>query len=157
MRSAHLDRVEPHHDDLELAVPVGGLVLDRTEVRLHGDAGDALHDELRGDGRFWPPHVGLAEEELPVEVRDVDRVHVDDVNLAKAGEREVLEELAAQSARADHEHARVLLHEREDLGRRLKGQRRVKDRAVVADVGHRPRPAEQLLQVREGARLAVVG
>jgi hypothetical protein len=49
----------------------------------------------------------VAKQELPVEVAEVDRVQVDNVNLAEPGEDEVLEELAADAASADHEHPRL--------------------------------------------------
>lgn len=40
------------------------------------------------------------EEELAVEVGHVDGVHVDDVDVGKAHEREVLEDFASQTASA---------------------------------------------------------
>lgn len=46
----------------------------------------------------------MSEEELPVEIAEVDCVQIDDVNLAEAGEDEVLEEFAAYAASADHEN-----------------------------------------------------
>ena len=52
-------------------------------------------------------NVLLAEEKLPVEIAEVDCIEVDNVDLAKAGENEVLEELASDAAGADHEHARL--------------------------------------------------
>ena len=45
----------------------------------------------------------LAKEELPVEVAQIDGVEIDDVNLAKAREYEVLEEFAANAAGANEE------------------------------------------------------
>jgi len=58
--------------------------------------------------RLWPADVLLSEEELAVEVGHVDGVEVDHVDLAEAHEREVLEQLAAEAAGADHQHARHL-------------------------------------------------
>eukprot|EP00966_Prymnesium_polylepis_P038144 884220-Prymnesium_polylepis.1 len=78
--AARLDRVEAHHDDLELLVPRLVLVLDRAEVRRHRDARDALHHKLGCDRRLGPADVLLAEEKLPVEVGDIDGVHVDHVD-----------------------------------------------------------------------------
>lgn len=49
----------------------------------------------------------IAEEELAIEIAQVDRVEVDDVDVAEAREDEVLEELAADTARAHHEHSRL--------------------------------------------------
>lgn len=44
-----------------------------------------------------------AEEELAVQVGEIDGVQVDDVDVAEAGEEEVLEQLAADTAGADEE------------------------------------------------------
>jgi hypothetical protein len=61
-------------------------------------------------------HLGLglldvlvAEQELAVQVAEVDGVEVHNVDVAEADEDEVLEQLAADAARAHHEHARLLL------------------------------------------------
>lgn len=43
------------------------------------------------------------EEELAVQVGEIDGVQVDDVDVAEAGEEEVLEQLAADTAGADEE------------------------------------------------------
>lgn len=50
----------------------------------------------------------VAEQELAVEVAEVDGVEVDNVDLAKAGEDEVLKQLAADAASPYHEYARLL-------------------------------------------------
>jgi hypothetical protein len=47
----------------------------------------------------------MPEEELSVEIREVDRVEVDNVDFAKAGEGEVLEELASDATSSNHENA----------------------------------------------------
>ena len=47
----------------------------------------------------------IAEQELAVEVAEVDGVEVYNVNLAKAGENEVLEEFAADAASSNHQDA----------------------------------------------------
>jgi hypothetical protein len=39
-----------------------------------------------------------AEEKLAVEIAEVDRIEVNDVNLAEAGKHEILEQLAADAA-----------------------------------------------------------
>lgn len=44
---------------------------------------------------------------MAVEVAQVDGVEVDDVDLAEAGENEVLQQLTANAASAYHEHARL--------------------------------------------------
>lgn len=50
----------------------------------------------------------VAEKKLAVEIAEVDGVEVDNVDLTKAGEHEVLEQLAADAASSYHEHARLL-------------------------------------------------
>lgn len=47
----------------------------------------------------------LAEQKLPVQVAQINRVKVNDVDLAKAGEHNVLEQFASDSAGADQEYA----------------------------------------------------
>jgi hypothetical protein len=49
----------------------------------------------------------VAEQELAIEVAQVDGVEVDDVDLAKAGEDKVLEELAADATSSHHQDARL--------------------------------------------------
>ena len=46
----------------------------------------------------------VSEEELPVQVAEIDRVEVDDVDFAEAGADEVLEELAADATGSNHQH-----------------------------------------------------
>jgi hypothetical protein len=61
------------------------------------------------------------EQELAVEVGDVDGVHIDHIDVHKPRQREVFQDLAAQAARADAQHAAVLrLDELAQLGARLK-------------------------------------
>ena len=50
----------------------------------------------------------VAKQKLAVEVAEVDGVEVDNVDLAKAGEDEVLKQLAADAASPYHEYARLL-------------------------------------------------
>lgn len=49
------------------------------------------------------------EEELAVEIWDLDRVHVYHIDVSKSREREVLEQFAAEPARADHKDLGELL------------------------------------------------
>lgn len=51
----------------------------------------------------------VAEQELAIQVAEVDGVEVDNVHVAEAHEDEVLEQLAADAARTDHEDARLPL------------------------------------------------
>ena len=55
----------------------------------------------------WGRRLYVPEEELSIEVGYVDGVHIDDVQLLEAGEGQVLEELAAEPARAHNQN----LHE----------------------------------------------
>ena len=105
--------------------------------------------------RLWPANIRLPEEELPVEVGDVNRVEVDHVNVAKAHQREVLEELAAEAAGADDEHARHRADEAEHLRHRLERHRLLEDGAKVALVCERAGAREQLRDVREAGDLLV--
>ena len=61
---------------------------------------------------------------------------------------EILEQLAAEAARAHHEHAADLVEEHQDVRRRLKWHRRLEERAEVALIGERPRTGEHLAHVR---------
>jgi hypothetical protein len=49
----------------------------------------------------------IAEQELPVEVAEIDGVQVDNVDLAEAGEDEILEQFAADAASSHHQDARL--------------------------------------------------
>lgn len=67
-----------------------------------------------GTRRHGPSGCCAPEEELPVQIGDVDRVHVDDMNVGEPKEGEVGEDLAAESAGAwerayegQHGYARV--------------------------------------------------
>ena len=54
--------------------------------------------------------VFVSEEELAVEVAQVDGVEIDDVDLAEAGQSEVLEQFAADAACADEQDAGLEAH-----------------------------------------------
>lgn len=58
---------------------------------------DSFLDKLGGDFSFVFTNVGVAEEELAVQVRDVDGVHVDDMDVLEAGEGKVFKDLAAEA------------------------------------------------------------
>jgi hypothetical protein len=49
----------------------------------------------------------VTKQKLAIEIAQVDGVEIDDVYFAEAGEHEVLEQLAADSASANQEHARL--------------------------------------------------
>jgi len=65
---------------------------------------NAAVDEGGGHFGLGLAHVLVPEEELPVQVGHVDGVHVDDVDLPEAHQRQVLQQLAAQTAGPDHQH-----------------------------------------------------
>ena len=52
----------------------------------------------------------VSEEELSVQVAEIDSVEVDDMNLAKATEKEVLKKLATNTSSSNHEHLRLSDH-----------------------------------------------
>lgn len=67
-------------------------------MRRDLDTLDSFLDKLGCDLRFVLANVGVAEEELTVQVGDVDGVHVDYMDFLKAGEGEIFEDFAAKTA-----------------------------------------------------------
>ncbi len=59
------------------------------------DAGDTFCDTGSSDLGFRFAYVGWAEEELAVEIRDVNGVHINHIDIAKARESKIFEEFAA--------------------------------------------------------------
>lgn len=53
----------------------------------------------------------VAEEELAIEIAKVNRIKINDVDLAEAGQDEVFEQLAADAASTDHQHARLVFRQ----------------------------------------------
>lgn len=93
--AARFDAVETADDHGKLHVVVFVLVLDFAAVRCDLDAFDTLLDELGGDFGFVAAYIRCTKEKLPVQVGDVNGVHVDNVDVLEAGEGEVLENLAS--------------------------------------------------------------
>lgn len=52
----------------------------------------------------------VSEEELSIQVAEIDSVEVNDMNLAKATENEVLKKLATNTSSSNHEHLRLSDH-----------------------------------------------
>jgi hypothetical protein len=52
--------------------------------------------------------VFATEEKLSIEIAEVDRIQVHDVDFTEAGQDEVLEEFASDAASADHENLGLL-------------------------------------------------
>jgi hypothetical protein len=50
-----------------------------------------------------------SKEELPVEIAQINGVKVDNVYLAKAGEHQILQQLAAYAASPDQQHPRLFI------------------------------------------------
>ena len=50
----------------------------------------------------------MAKEELAIEVAEVDRVQIDNVNLAETAEHEILEQLTSYTASTDKKYSSLL-------------------------------------------------
>ena len=109
--SASDDRVQAADDDVELSVEALVLLLDATEVRGDLNAGQFAVDVVGGHLGLRSADVLVSKQELPVQVRQVDRVHVDHVDLIEAHQRQFGQQLAAQSAAADHQNAAFVREE----------------------------------------------
>ena len=59
----------------------------------------------------------MSEEKLSVQVAEVDSVKIDDMNVAKATEKEVLKKLTANTSSSNHEHLRLCDHENHSVER----------------------------------------
>lgn len=47
------------------------------------------------------------KKELAIEIAEVDRVQIDNVDFTKAGQKEILQQLAADAPSPDEEHSRL--------------------------------------------------
>lgn len=47
------------------------------------------------------------EEKLPIEVADIDSIHINDMNVLEAHERQVRKDLASQTSSTDHQYLRL--------------------------------------------------
>jgi len=65
---------------VELFVPVVGFFFYSTEMGRHRDAVDSFSNSPGRAKRFALPNIARRKQELPVQVRNVDRVHVDHVD-----------------------------------------------------------------------------
>jgi len=93
--STCLDAVQAADDELELHVKALVEILDPVVVRSDLDALHSPLDKPCGHFSLGLAHILLAEEELTVEVGDVDRVHVDDMDILESRESEIFQYLAA--------------------------------------------------------------
>jgi hypothetical protein len=105
-----LEVIERIEDDVEALEPghVELGVLDVVVVRLDDDVGVELARGFLCDQGLGLLDVLAAEQKLPVQVAQVNRVEVDNVDFAKPGQDQILEQLAADAAGSDHEHARLV-------------------------------------------------
>jgi len=99
-----LDIVESSHNDGELSVEGIRHFLHFALVGVDLKAWTPLAHELGNYVCFMPPNVLLSEHELPIEVCVVNCVHVNQVDLPDSAEGQVLDDFAAQSARAHHQY-----------------------------------------------------
>lgn len=76
-----------------------------TSFCLHG-----LSRDTQAKGAF-----GVPEQELAIEIADVNCVHVDDMDVLEAEQREVRQDLASQTSSADDENLALLAQELLDL------------------------------------------
>jgi len=84
------------------------LVLDFANVWCDLAAWHSFHDKLSRHARLRLSNIFCAEQELAVEVRYVNGVHVDNVDVAEARQSQVLEDLASETASTNHKEPRSL-------------------------------------------------
>jgi hypothetical protein len=111
---------------------------------------DPHSNELCRDFSFRSSNVLRPKQELPIQIGHINGVHIDDVDVAKAHEGEIFQQLASETAGADDEDATHLPQEGQRFRRRF--ERRMIEgpfaREHFAQVG----PALRLI---EACRLAV--
>ena len=101
--TAGIEVVEGVEDDDKLAEPVDIelWILDVCVVCLDLDIWIELGSGLASDQSFGLLDVGMAKEELAVEVGQVNSVEINQVDLAEASTDKVLEKFAANATGAD--------------------------------------------------------
>jgi len=95
-----------------------------------------LHYELGCYFRFRLTNVGFPEQKLSVQVTDVDGIHVDDVNVGKPQQSQILQNFATQPAGSDHKNLARLTYEIFGRGASFEG-----------GIGHWPGTIEQLIDM----------
>jgi hypothetical protein len=83
-------------------------VLDLANVWCDLAAWHSFHDKLSRHARFCLANIFGAEQELAVEVRYVNGVHVDNVDVAEARQSQVLEDLASKTTSTNDQESRSL-------------------------------------------------
>lgn len=111
-RQTHLVHVPPclHivqrvEHDIETAEPfhVEMRFFDVCMVGLYLDPWIELCRRVFGDKCFWLFYMLVSEEELSIEIAEINRVKIDDMDFAETEEGKVFEKLAADAASTDHQ------------------------------------------------------
>jgi hypothetical protein len=92
---AGLDIIKPSNNDIKVLKELKGVVLNRLSAVGDFDSWTPVHDELRSDLRFVLVNILHAEQELSVQVRQVNLVQVDHVDVLNATQGEVFQDFAA--------------------------------------------------------------
>ena len=100
-------RVQAAHDDVERAIEVHVHVLYALVVGRDGACGHTFAYELGGHLGLGATDIGATEQELPIEVGQVDGVHVDYVQIGEAHVGEHFEQFAAETARSHDQQTNV--------------------------------------------------
>lgn len=84
--SPGLDVVKSGDDHRELLIEAHVFVLNSAGVRGHQHAWDTQHDEIRSCRGLTLADISFTEQELAIEIRNVNGVHVDHMDVAEPGE-----------------------------------------------------------------------
>ncbi len=105
--AARFQIVQCVEDNLEITEPSDSklFVLDICVVCGNIDIGVEPLGGFLGNECFGLFNVLLTEKKLAVQVREIDRVEIDNVDLAEAHEDQVFEQLAPNASSSNHEHA----------------------------------------------------
>jgi hypothetical protein len=116
-----------------------GIVADISVVRLVGDtvvSGLFGHvgSNLTGYGTLWHADVLTPKEELPIQIGNVDRIQVNDLDGSEPRQGKILEQFASDSSGSYQENLTRLnlFHERFAKGRLQAGQE-IHDRGMTPD------------------------
>ena len=83
--------VQGAHDDVKSGKPIGveALVLDVRADGLDVDGWVECRSRASGDGRLWLFYILFSEEELAVQVGEVDRIEIEQGDMAKPSQNDV--------------------------------------------------------------------
>lgn len=107
--SASVEIVKRIEDKVESREPLDRVlrVFDVGMVRMQFDSGIEFRSHLFRDQCLGFLDVFLSEEELSVEITQIYRVEIDDVNFAETRLDEIFEEFAANTACTNEKNARL--------------------------------------------------